>query len=319
MELISPEVVEAALRTLHAQIKPITDGTVWNHIPELGSADPDSFGIAVVGMSGRRYHAGDAMETLTMQSVSKPFVYALVLAELGAEVVDRWVRAEPSGDAFNAISLEAGTGRPANAMINAGAIVASGLVPGATQDERFRRILDWFSACAGRRLQMDEAVYASELATGDRNKALAYLIRSHGALPGSGLDALDLYLRQCAVQVTTSDLAVMAATLANGGVNPVTGENVMPEPVTVQTLAVMATCGMYDGAGDWLVRVGLPAKSGVSGAVLAACPDRFGVAVYSPPLDRVGNSVRAVAALREMSENYGLHMLHNPGPTQAGT
>jgi glutaminase len=312
MELVSPSVVETALNTLHAQFKPLTGGTVWDHIPELASADPGDFGLALVGMSGRCYRAGDAATTLTLQSVSKPFVYALVLAELGAEVVDRWVRAEPSGDAFNAISLEAGTGRPANAMINAGAIVASGLVPGATQDERFQRILDWFSACAGRRLRMDEAVYASELVTGDRNRALAYLIRSFGALPGNGLDALDLYLRQCAVQVTTSDLAVMAATLANGGVNPVTGDVVMPEPVTVQTLAVMASCGMYDGAGDWMVRVGLPAKSGVSGAVLAACPSRFGAAVYSPPLDRVGNSVRAVAALRELSANYGLHMLHNP-------
>lgn len=316
MELTSPGIVETALHTLNAQFRPLSDGTVWDHIPELASVDPDLFGLALVGMDGRQYHAGDASTTLTLQSISKPFVYALVLAELGTETVDRWVGAEPSGDAFNAISLEPGTGRPANAMINAGAIVASGLVPGSTQEQRFQRILDWLGACAGRDLEVDEAVYASELATGDRNRALTYLMRSFGALPGTGLDALDLYLRQCAVQVTTSDLAVMAATLASGGVNPVTGDTVMPEPVTVQTMAVMATCGMYDGAGDWLVRVGLPAKSGVSGGLLAACPDRFGVAAYSPPLDRVGNSVRAVAAMRELSATYGLHMLHNPAHTQ---
>ncbi|MFF8411202.1 glutaminase A [Streptomyces omiyaensis] len=305
--------VTDSLDEVHRRLAGLRDGEVADYIPELAGADPDDFGIALVSMAGRTYRAGRADTPFTLQSVSKPFVYALALSDHGVDEVLRRVGVEPSGDAFNAISLEPGTGRPANPMVNAGAIATTALVRADGADDRFRRILARLSAFAGRELDVDEAVYASEAATGDRNRALAYLMRSAGSLRADPEETVDTYFRQCAVRVTTADLAVMAATLADGGRNPVTGVRVVSEPDAVRTLAVMATCGMYDGAGRWMLDVGLPAKSGVSGGLIAAGPARFGVAVHSPPLDASGNSVRGVAALRAMAERFGLHIMHSPG------
>lgn len=263
-------------------------------------------------MDGHSYSAGAADVPFTLQSVSKPFVYALALGALGLDEVSRWVGAEPSGEAFNAISLEPATGRLTNAMVNAYAIVTTALVPDSRENPAFHRILTCLSRFAGRRLDVDEDVYGSEAATGDRNRALAYLIRSTGTLPVDPVAAVDTYFRQCAVRVDATDLAVMAATLAHGGLNPVTGERVVSPEVAAQVLAVMATCGMYDASGDWLLRVGLPAKSGVSGGLIAAGPARFGLAAYSPPLDSAGTSVRGHAALGALSERLGLHLMRNP-------
>jgi glutaminase len=308
------DVISAGLAEVHRLLLPLTDGEVASYIPKLALADPQDFGLAVVSMDGHRYQAGRSRVPFSIQSVSKPFVYALALAELGLDEMHRWVGNEPSGDAFNAISLERGTGRPANPMINAGAIATTNLVPAADPGQRFARVLEGLSAFAGRRLEVDEEVYRSESATGDRNRALAYLMHAAGSLRAEPQAAVETYFRQCSVVVDTVDLAVMAATLATGGVNPVTGRRVVPEPVAVQVLAVMATCGMYDAAGDWLVRVGLPAKSGVAGGLASASPGRFGLACYSPPLDRTGSPVRAVAALREMSRRFGMHLMHAPAP-----
>lgn len=313
----SYDVISAGLAEVHRRLLPVTDGEVASYIPPLALADPRDFGVALVSMDGHRYRAGSARVPFTIQSVSKPFVYALALAELGIDEVSRRVGNEPSGDAFNAISLERGTGRPANAMINAGAIATTDLIPAAGPEQRFERVLDALSEFAGRRLEVDEEVYRAESATGDRNRALAYLMHAAGSLRTEPAAAAETYFRQCAVRVDTVDLAVMAATLAAGGINPVTGRTVVPEPVAVQVLAVMATCGMYDAAGDWLVRVGLPAKSGVSGGLTAASPGRFGIACYSPPLDRTGSPVRGVTALRELSERFGMHMMHRPAPGPA--
>ncbi|WP_328459853.1 glutaminase A [Streptomyces sp. NBC_00448] len=308
------DVISAGLAEVHGQFLPVTDGEVASYIPKLALADPNDFGLALVSMDGHRYQAGRSQVPFSIQSVAKPFVYALALAELGLDEIHRWVGNEPSGDAFNAISLERGTGRPANPMINAGAIATTDLVPADSPEERFARVLEGLSAFAGHRLEVDEEVYRSESATGDRNRALAYLMHAAGSLRTEPRAAVETYFRQCAVRVNTVDLAVMAATLATGGVNPVTGRTVVPERVAVQVLAVMATCGMYDAAGDWLVRVGLPAKSGVSGGLAAASPGRFGLACYSPPLDPTGSPVRAVAALREMSRRLGLHLMQPPAP-----
>ncbi|MDX3061185.1 MULTISPECIES: glutaminase A [Streptomyces] len=306
------EAVNDALGALHARFADVRDGEQADYIPQLTRADPDDFGLALVSMDGHCYSAGEADTPFTVQSVSKPFVYALALSSVGLDEVDRWVGAEPSGEAFNAISLEAGTGRPANAMVNAGAIVTTALVPDTPESPAFDRILACLSRFAGRLLDVDEEVYASEAATGDRNRALAYLIRSTGTDYLDPVAAVDTYFRQCAVRVTAVDLAVMAATLAYGGVNPLTGETVVSAEVAAQVLSVMATCGMYNGSGEWLLRVGLPAKSGVSGGLIAAGPARFGLAAYSPPLDPAGTSVRGRAALGALSERYGLHLMRNP-------
>ncbi|CAM5233601.1 hypothetical protein GCM10010329_62490 [Streptomyces spiroverticillatus] len=304
--------VTEALDDLHRRISPLKDGEVATYIPQLAHADPDDFGIALTSMAGHRYQAGSADTPFSIQSVSKPFVYALALTDLGPEEMLRRVGAEPSGEAFNAISLEEDTGRPANPMINAGAIATTALVEAPDPAARFARILDCLSAFAGRRLDHDEDVYASEAETGDRNRALAYLMRSAGSLEGDPHTVTDTYFRQCSVRVTAADLAVMAATLAKGGLNPVTGARVVTQDVAVRTLAIMATCGMYDGAGQWLLNVGLPAKSGVSGGLIAVSPGRFGVAIYSPPLDAEGNSVRGVVALTAVSARFQLHLMHAP-------
>ncbi|MFD9500120.1 glutaminase A [Streptomyces sp. NPDC060035] len=310
--MTASDAVTDALRELHARFVGVRGGERADYIPQLTRADPDDFGLALVSMDGHCYSAGEADVPFTMQSVSKPFVYALALSSLGLEEVGRWVGAEPSGEAFNAISLEPRTGRPANAMVNAGAIVTTALVPGTPDAPAFDRILICLSRFAGRRLDVDEEVYVSEAETGDRNRALAYLIRSTGTLRVDPVAAVDTYFRQCAVRVTAVDLAVMAATLAHGGVNPITSECVVSPAVAAQVLAVMATCGMYNASGDWLLRVGLPAKSGVSGGLIAAGPARFGLATYSPLLDAAGTSVRGHAALGALSERLGLHLMRNP-------
>jgi glutaminase len=296
--------LSAALAALLSRHVDLEEGQVADYIPELAGADPSCFGISMVSVHGQIYSAGDAELPFTIQSVSKPFVYALALSDLGLPRVARHVGFEPSGEPFNAISLEPGTGRPANPLINAGAIVTTSLIAG----DAFPRIRDTMSAFAGRALSLDEDVYRSEALTGDRNRALAYLTSSQGVLARPANEATDTYFRQCALRVTATDLAVMGATLANAGINPVTGHRVVDEDVARITLSVMSTCGMYDHSGEWMVRVGLPAKSGVGGGITAVLPGEFGIGVYSAPLDAQGNSVRGMAALQDASTRLGLHV-----------
>jgi glutaminase len=307
--------ITVALQAIHDEVAGVDSGSVAEYIPQLARADPTRFGLAVVSLAGRVYRVGDADEPFTIQSVSKPFVYALALAEHGLEHVLTQVGAEPSGEAFNAISLDDVTGRPANPMINAGAIVTSTLVGGTDARDRFARIHAGLSAFAGRRLEVDEATFESEHATGDRNRALGYLMRSAGSLTELVDEAVETYFRQCALLVTTVDLAIMAATLANAGVNPCTGQRVIGDREAGQVLIAMATCGMYDYSGEWLMRAGLPAKSGVSGALIAVSPAQFGIGVYSPRLDGRGNSVRSVAAVLRMHDVFELDLTRHPGLT----
>ncbi|MET0672261.1 MAG: glutaminase A [Microbacterium pygmaeum] len=297
--------LEAALD----DIRPRTSGAPAGYIPELADADPDRLALAVVGPRGRVITAGDDHVEFTIQSMSKPFVLALALQTLGRDSVFGRVGAEPSGEPFNAISLEPGTGRPANPMVNAGAIATTALIAGEDIDQRTARVIEMMSAFAGRSLWVDEAVYRSESATGDRNRALAHLLKSYGHIAGRVDDVVESYFRQCSVLVTVRDLAVMAATLAFGGRNPVTGDRVVDERVARDVTSIMASCGMYDFSGEWLLRVGLPAKSGVSGGVLAVAPSQFGVAAFSPRLDEHGNSVRASAVVEMLSERFGMHLL----------
>lgn len=310
-----PEPVTTALDLFHRELSSLREGAVADYIPELAKADPDRFGLALVSMDGNLYAAGDANAAFTIQSISKPFVFALALDDLGEQYVLSKVGVEPSGEAFNAIRLEPGTGRPPNPMVNAGALLTTSLVRADDTETRFARILSFLSGLAGRRLEVDEAVYTSERSTANRNRALAYLMRSLGSLEADVEHTIDVYCRQCAVSVTAVDLAVMAATLGNGGLNPVTGEHVLEEGVAVRALSVMATCGMYDFSGEWLMRVGLPAKSGVAGGLIATSPAEFGIGVFSPRLEQHGNSVRGVATIRELAKRFELHLMHNPGPT----
>ena len=302
------DLVQRYLDQLVAEFAVIDDGALADYIPELTEVDPGGFGMTLSSSDGFLYESGDARTQFTIQSISKPFTYALALDLAGQDAVDAKIGVEPSGDAFNEISVDENTKTPKNAMINAGAIAAVSLIPGADPDERFAKIQDFYSACAGRPLELDEDVYRSEKATGNRNRAIAYMLTSFGVLDEPD-DVLDVYFRQCSLRVTSADLARMAATLARGGINPQTGRRVTSASVVRRTLSVMVTCGMYNGAGDWVSAVGMPAKSGVGGGIAAVLPGQLGIGVYSPLLDSRGNSVRGVLLCRALSERLGLHFL----------
>ena len=280
-----------------------------DYIPELGKADPDHFGISLATLDGHVYEVGDTRTPFTIQSMSKPFVFALALDTLGAARVESAIGVEPSGDPFNSIRLNADN-HPFNPMVNAGAIACSGLIQEAKGDGAFEYIRQALGRFAGRDLEIDEAVFASESVTGDRNRAIGYLLRTSAVVRDDVDKVLEVYFRQCSVLVTARDIAIMAATLANRGVNPVTGEQVMTPYAISRTLSVMTSSGMYDYAGEWIYRVGIPAKSGVGGGILAALPARLGLGSYSPRLDKHGNSVRGIKVCEALSRHYDLHMLN---------
>ena len=247
-----------------------------------------------------------------MQSISKPFVYGLALEDNTRTDVLKKVGVEPTGDAFNAISLEPGSGRPRNPMINAGAIAAAGLIAGRTHTARAQRVLDMFSVYLGEPAVLDETVYRSESETGHRNRAIGHMLRNFDILTEPPEGIVDLYFRQCSVSVTARSLGMMAATLANQGQNPITGRQAIRGEYVESVLSVMGTCGMYDFAGEWLYRVGMPAKSGVSGGVIAVLPGQLGIGVFSPRLDIHGNSVRGIRVCDELSRHFDLHMFNAP-------
>jgi glutaminase len=296
------------LRGLLDDYRSLDEGDVATYIPELGSADPSWFGIAVVTADGHCYAVGDTDVEFTIQSISKPFVFGMALEDRGRDPVLERVGVEPSGNPFNAIVVD-DRNRPFNPMVNAGAIVATGLIGAADDATRMERILDTFGRYAGRPLTLDEKVYASESATGDRNRSIAWLMRSFGALEGDVSSVIDDYFKQCSLLVNCVDLATMAATLANRGVNPVTGEHAIEARYVENVLSVMSTCGMYDYAGEWVYTVGLPAKSGVAGGVIAVLPGQLGIGVFSPRLDDRGNSARGIRVCQRLAHDFDLHPL----------
>lgn len=270
------------------------------------------FGVALCDVDGEVTAAGTRM-AFPIQSISKAFAYGTALDLHGLEYVSERVDEEPTGEVFNAISLDPATHRPKNALVNIGAIRTHAML-GTSKEERTARLLAVMNAAAGRELEVHEETFTEELSTADRNLALAYMLRAAEAMEDDAEDVVTGYLRGCAVLVTVEDLAVMAATLADGGVNPRTGERVFSPETSQQVLSVMLTCGMYDDAGDWVSDVGLPAKSGVAGGIIAALPARFGIATYGPMLDAHGNSVRGAEAFQRMSRDFGLHMLRGEPP-----
>lgn len=279
------------------------------HAVQTSARPDDAFAITLAGLDGSLASVGDDDVAFALQSVSKVFAYGLALEDHGREQVLERVGVEPSGDAYNSIEFDERHNRPYNPMVNAGALVTSDLVRGADPAEKIERLRGSFCEYAGQiDLQVDERVLELELADADRNRATAYLMRAHGMITGDVEDTLHVYLSQCSIKVTCRQLAIMAATLANGGVNPVTGRVCLPRARVRDVLSVMYTCGMYDFAGEWAYEVGVPAKSGVSGAILCVIPGKLGIAVFSPGLDEYGNSIRGVRVCQEISERLGLHV-----------
>ncbi|MFD8099774.1 glutaminase A [Nocardia fluminea] len=298
------------LDEVYAVCRDDTSGAPADYIPELAAVAPDSFGLCLATADGLVYQVGDTDIGFTIQSISKPFTYALALADRGLDGVAAHIDVEPSGEPFNEISLEPDSQRPSNPMINSGAITAASLIDGRDAADKFERVRRCYSRFAGRELTMNEAVYESEARTGYRNRAIGYMLRSVGIIDVDPDDAVDRYFRQCSIEITCADLAVMAATLADNGINPRTHERALSTALTERVLSVMTTCGMYNAAGDWVTTVGLPAKSGVGGGIIAVLPGQLGISVYSPRLDGQGNSVRGVAACRELSRRLELHFCH---------
>ena len=306
--------IESALESLHDRYRPLNTGAVATYIPELTKADPDLFCIAVRFVDGSGFTIGDANARFTLQSCSKPLILAQALATVGRDMVMRLTGVEPTGNSFSSMVGLDQIGKPLNPMVNAGAIVTASLLPGTTPEDRYERIRTNLSAYLGTDAQLDTAVYESELRTSDRNRALAYLLKSKGSIEGDVKDHLDLYTRQCAISANTQELANAAATLANNGLNPVTNERAVSNEYIKDILVVMLMNGMYNYDGRWAYEVGIPAKSGVSGAIMGVVPGVMGIAVYSPPLDEYGNSTRGLAVFRDLSKRYNLHILDQRTP-----
>jgi glutaminase len=300
------------LQQLHREYASVSDGQVATYIPELAKANPDWFGICLVTTGGSVYEVGDSQQQFTIQSISKPFVYGLALEDNGRQAVLKKVGVEPTGDAFNSISLDPGTGRPRNPMINAGAIASAGLIAGKTNRVKLQRLLDAFALYAGRELSLDEAVYRSESETGHRNRAIGHMLRNFNILESDPTPVVELYFQQCSISVNCRDLGMMAATLANRGINPVTGKQAIRGEYVESVLSVMGSCGMYDYAGEWIYTIGMPAKSGVAGGVIAVLPGQLGIGVFSPRLDSRGNSLRGIGVCQSLARHLDLHLFNRP-------
>lgn len=305
------ESIESRLLALHARYAPLSTGETASYIPELMRANPDHFALSLTTVDGLTTSVGDDSIAFSLQSISKPFVYGLALNEIGREKLLSSVGVEPSGEAFNSIvELEKTTHRPYNPMINSGAIAITGLLAQISTTPLIDRILSLLGDCAGRSienpLRIDQAVFQSEKATAHRNRSIAHLLRHFNVIGDAIESSLDCYFQQCSILANTRDLSMMAATLANGGVNPLTKKVVLAPQHVRDILSVMFTCGMYDSAGEWAFHVGLPAKSGVSGGLITVVPGVMGIATYSPRIDSKGHSLRGVRAITDLASDLQL-------------
>jgi glutaminase len=311
--LPAAKVVGEGVSSAYAQFSGVDEGTISDVYPALSRARRDAFGIAVLGVVGRGESAGDVDEQFSIMSIAKPFVLATVCSALGVDRTRDQVGVNATGLAFN--SLDAVPAAPdgrTNPMVNPGAIATASMIPGASQEDRWRCVADSLSCFAGRQLSVDEEVLESSLASNHRNRQIAAQLAEAGRLAITAQDAVDLYTHACALAVTTRDLATMGATLASGGVNPTTGERVVDPRVCRHVLAAMATAGMYERSGDWLWDVGLPGKSGISGGILTVAPGKGALATWSPPLDSAGNSVRGILAAEKLAFELGMDVFAVP-------
>jgi glutaminase len=296
-----PSDIQSAVDAAYAKYKNLQEGKNADYIPALAKVNPDLFGLAVVTTDGKVYTAGDIKTEVSIQSISKVFTMARVIQDFGPEIVEKTVGVDATGLPFNSIvAIEQHKGKEMNPFVNAGAITMTSLVKGNTPTEQWNNIIATHNAFAGRQLSVNQEVYKSESETNQRNQAIAELMHAYELLKGDPKVATDLYTRQCSINVNAKDLAIMAATLADGGRNPVTGKQVIDAKNVPEILSVMATAGMYDDSGKWLYMTGLPAKSGVGGGIIAVSPGKYGIAAISPPLDAAGNSVRAQKAIAEI-------------------
>mgnify|MGYP001825794483 CR=1 FL=1 len=305
---------EQVCADVHERYSDLDDGEPASYIPELATVDADKFGIAAMTLQGDLIAIGDVEQTFTIQSVSKVLVYGLALELHGRDTVLERVGVAPTGDSFNSIELDEDTNRAPNPMVNAGAIAVTDLIGGSTVEERVELMRSMYERYLGRKPEVDHDVWRSERATGNRNRAIAYLMLSRGIIGDDVEQSLDLYFAQCSVLVTVTDLATIAATIANHGLHPVTGEQVVPREVTRDMLTVALTCGMYDYAGEWAYSVGIPAKSGVGCGILGMLPGAGGLATFSPRLDAIGNSVRGIQVFEELSRHFEMHLFDPDRP-----
>jgi glutaminase len=308
-QLPSGPLIGSLLAEGYERYRSVADGTVADYIPALAAAPPDLFAISMVGVDGQVHAIGDVDVAFSIQSISKPFVFALVCQALGGGEARRRIGVNSTGLPFNSVmAIELNRDRTMNPMVNAGAIATTSLAPGETAEAKWQFLRDGLSRLAGRELGLDAEVYASEAATNDRNRGIARLLHGYERIYFDPDEATDIYTRQCSLSVTVTDLAVMGATLADGGVNPITGETVIDADRCRQVLAVMATAGLYEQSGDWLYEVGLPGKSGVSGGLVTIAPGKGGLGTYAPKLDSAGNSVKGQLVTRFLSDRLGLNL-----------
>lgn len=307
--LPDPALVREHVARAHARFRSVDEGENADYIPALAAVPRHLFGICVAGTRGDIFAVGDSDRAFSIQSVSKPFMFALVCQAIGEAEARARLGVNSTGLPFNSVIAVERTGDGlTNPMVNAGAIATTSLAPGDTAENKWRFILEGFSRFAGRSLDLDEEVYRSEAATNQANLDVAALLAGYQRIYFDPVEATDIYTRQCALSVTSRDLAVMAATLANGGVNPVTREPVIDAIHCQHVLAVMVTAGLYESSGDWLYETGLPGKSGVSGGMITVAPGKGALATFSPPLDDAGNSVRGQLSARYLSAALGLNL-----------
>jgi glutaminase len=301
--------IQVALAEAHAKYQAVKDGANASYIPALAQVPADLFGIAVVTADGQVFEVGDTQVAFAIESISKVFSMALVMEEIGAQELHDKVGADPTGLPFNSvIAVELHNGKPLSPLVNAGAMSTVSLLPAKTADERWSKLLAAYGRFAGRPLALIDEVYTSEAATNFHNRGIAWLLYSYGTMYSEPMAACDVYTRQCSVAITARDLATMGATLAAGGVNPVTKERVVAAANVPPILAEMTMEGLYDASGDWAFAVGLPGKSGVGGGILAVAPGVLAIGAFAPPLDPVGNSVKGVLAARHVANSLGLNV-----------
>jgi glutaminase len=313
-----------ALAQAYKEWKGLAEGKNADYIPALAKVDPGLYGIALVTVQGAIYEIGSSRNEFSIQSISKPLTLARAIEAAGLENVRKRIGVNATGQKFNsilAIELNQAQKRPppGNPFVNAGAIATVDLLPAATAEQKWEVILGMFSAFAGRRLEVDQDIYRSESETNTHNRAIVELLKDYEVVKGDPREALDLYTRQCSVKVSARDLAVMGATLANAGRNPVSNQQIVSAATAREVLAVMATAGMYETTGDWMVTTGLPAKSGVGGGIVAVMPGRFAVGTFSPPLDESGNSVRGMKAIETLVKRLGGGVFAAPAAARGGT